>query len=135
MTAILKTDQDRHETPFPVTSKTGVMICGHGSRDINAVTEFAGLAEAVKQRLPDVAVDYGYLEFATPIIRNGLDALIEQGKTDILAVPGMLFAAGHAKNDIPSVLNTYAAGKPGVSVRYGRELGICLLYTSDAADE
>ena len=36
----------------------------------------------------------------------------------------MLFAAGHAKNDIPSVLNAYAARTPGVSVRYGRELGV-----------
>ena len=43
---------------------------------------------------------------------------------EILAVPGMLFAAGHAKNDIPSVLNTYAAANPGTSIRYGRELGI-----------
>ena len=27
----------------------------------------------------------------------------------VLAIPAMLFAAGHAKNDIPSVLNTYSA--------------------------
>jgi sirohydrochlorin cobaltochelatase len=36
----------------------------------------------------------------------------------------MLFAAGHAKNDIPSVLNTYQAGQPGLRIEYGRELGI-----------
>ncbi len=36
----------------------------------------------------------------------------------------MLFAAGHAKNDIPSVLNTWAAQNPGVIVNYGRDLGI-----------
>ena len=41
-----------------------------------------------------------------PIIRDGLDRLSRRGATHILAVPGMLFAAGHAKNDIPSVLNT-----------------------------
>jgi len=37
----------------------------------------------------------------------------------------MLFAAGHAKNDIPSVLNTYAA-ETGLRIDYGRELGIDL---------
>jgi sirohydrochlorin cobaltochelatase len=37
----------------------------------------------------------------------------------------MLFAAGHAKNDIPSVLNTYAA-ETGLRVDYGRELGVDL---------
>ena len=36
----------------------------------------------------------------------------------------MLFAAGHAKNDIPSVLNTYQASHPGLSIEYGRELGL-----------
>ena len=56
-------------------------------------------------------MEYGYLEFATPIIRNGLDVLKEKGVERVLAVPGMLFAAGHAKNDIPSVLNTYAASQ------------------------
>ncbi len=108
------------------SEKQGVMICGHGSRDQAAVDEFAKLAVRIKEKLPDMPVDYGYLEFATPIIRNGLDALRERGVTDVLAVPGMLFAAGHAKNDIPSVLNTYAAGAEGVTIRYGRELGIDL---------
>jgi sirohydrochlorin cobaltochelatase len=37
----------------------------------------------------------------------------------------MLFAAGHAKNDIPSVLNTYAA-ETGLRIDYGRELGVDL---------
>jgi len=36
----------------------------------------------------------------------------------------MLFAAGHAKNDIPSVLGTYEAQHPEVTIRYGRELAI-----------
>ncbi len=100
-----------------------LMLCGHGSRDRGAVEEFRGLAEKMARRLPDWAVDYGYLEFATPIIREGLDALRDKGAREILALPGMLFAAGHAKNDIPSVLNTYAAGSD-VSITYGRELGI-----------
>ncbi|WP_279479222.1 sirohydrochlorin chelatase [Aureimonas sp. SK2] len=100
-----------------------LMLCGHGSRDRGAVDEFRGLAEKMARRLPDWSVDYGYLEFATPIIRDGLDRLKEKGAREILALPGMLFAAGHAKNDIPSVLNTYAA-QNGVSVTYGRELGI-----------
>lgn len=104
-------------------TKLGVMLCGHGSRDTDAVTEFAVLSEHLKKRLPQYPVEYGYLEFATPIIRNGLDALKAKGVERVLAVPGMLFAAGHAKNDIPSVLNTYAASN-GLKIDYGKELGI-----------
>lgn len=108
------------------TEKLGVMICGHGSRSKEAVAQFAQLSERLRPRFPDMPVDYGYLEFANPVISNGLDNLVEQGCTKILAVPGMLFAAGHAKNDIPSVLNAYQARTPGVSVHYGRELGLDL---------
>jgi sirohydrochlorin cobaltochelatase len=104
-------------------TKLGVMLCGHGSRDTDAVTEFAVLSEHLKKRLPQYPVEYGYLEFATPIIRNGLDVLKAKGVERVLAVPGMLFAAGHAKNDIPSVLNTYAASN-GLKIDYGKELGI-----------
>ncbi|GAB4236004.1 MAG: sirohydrochlorin chelatase [Methyloligellaceae bacterium] len=104
--------------------RIGVMVCGHGSRDEGAVTEFARVAEGLRGLMPDTPVEYGYLEFARPIIREGLDRLREQGVTRILAVPGMLFAAGHVKNDIPSVLNSYAARHEGLTIELGKELGI-----------
>lgn len=107
-----------------MAGRLGVMICGHGSRDQGAVEEFAAVSRQLRRRLPRYEVDYGYLEFARPIIRDGLDRLRAKGVTEVLAIPAMLFAAGHAKNDIPSVLNTYQAQHPGLTIRYGRELGI-----------
>jgi len=112
----------------------GIMVCGHGSRDEGAVREFAVVAEALRARFSDREVEHGFLEFATPIIRDGLDKLVARGVTRIFALPGMLFAAGHAKNDIPSVLNTYAAQNPGVEIIYGRELGIDLKMIRAAGD-
>ncbi|WP_415154768.1 sirohydrochlorin chelatase [Maritalea sp.] len=105
---------------------TAVMLCGHGSRNQLAVGEFAHLKDRLKERLGDVPVEYGYLEFADPVIHHGLNQLKDQGIKKVLAVPGMLFAAGHAKNDIPSVLNSYQAQNPEMEVIYGRELGIDL---------
>jgi sirohydrochlorin cobaltochelatase len=114
-------------------TKTGVMLCGHGSRDEEAVQEFAVLAQHLKGRFPGQPVEFGYLEFATPIIRDGLDRLKADGVEKVLAVPGMLFAAGHAKNDIPSVLNSYAA-RNGLQIDYGKELGIDPKMIRAAAD-
>ncbi len=111
---------------FSLPPNTGIMICGHGSRNQNAAREFSKLAKAMRKRFPDVPVEYGYLEFCNPVIHSGLDALRDKGVKHILAVPGMLFAAGHAKNDIPSVLNSWAAANPDVEVSYGRELGVDL---------
>ena len=113
---------------------TGIMVCGHGSRDAGAVAEFERLSVAIRERAGGIPVEYGFLEFATPVIKDGLGKLAEQGVTDVLAVPGMLFAAGHAKNDIPSVLNTWAAGAEGIEIRYGRELAIDLKMLRAAAD-
>ncbi|SEP83953.1 sirohydrochlorin chelatase [Thalassovita taeanensis] len=105
-------------------TKIGVMICGHGSRSQSAVDEFSVLARKLPAYLPQGwEMDYGYLEFANPVIRDGLDRLRNKGCDRILAVPGMLFAAMHSKNDIPTVLNTYAATH-GIEVSYGRELGV-----------
>ena len=102
------------------------MVCGHGSRDTGAVDEFQAVAQGLKERLPQYETDWGFLEFATPVIRTGLDALRAKGIRKVLAVPGMLFAAGHAKNDIPSVLNAYQTQNPELEISYARELGIDL---------
>lgn len=106
--------------------KIGIMICGHGSRDNQAIHEFEHLAEGIAAKFPHHPVEFGFLEFAKPIIRDGLDKLVEKGVTRILAVPGMLFAAGHAKDDIPSVLNLYKRQHPGLMLDYGRDLSIDL---------
>jgi len=106
--------------------KIGIMVCGHGSRNQNAAREFAKVAEGLRARYRGTPVEYGYLEFCNPVIHSGLDRLREQGVTRVLAVPGMLFAAGHAKNDIPSVLNTYQAAHHDIRIDYGRELGVDL---------
>ena len=124
--SMTSSSSDRPQIPLQGSEgPIGVMICGHGSRNRFAVAEFARLAEQLRDRLQPLPVAHGYLEFARPILREGLEHLRGQGVRHILALPAMLFAAGHAKNDIPSVLNAYAA-ETGLKVEYGRELGVDL---------
>ncbi len=112
--------------------RTAVMLCGHGSRDEAAVAEFTALAGALRRRF-EWPVAHGFLEFARPIIREGLDRLRDGGASEILAVPGMLFAAGHVKNDVPGVLNAYAR-ETGVRIAYGRDLGLDTRMVKAAGD-
>ena len=111
----------------------GVMLCGHGSRSTSAVEEFASVAGLLAESFSDWPVEHGYLEFANPVIRAGLDRLRNEGCNRILAVPGMLFAAMHAKNDIPSVLNAYSI-EHGIRIDYGRELGVDPRLLAAASD-
>ncbi len=115
-------------------SETAVMVCGHGSRDDGAIREFEKLVAALKTRLAGHDVETGYLEFARPIIRDGLDALKRRGARRIVAVPGMLFAAAHVKNDLPWEINSFAAANPEIEVRFGRELSIEPKLLRAAAD-
>jgi sirohydrochlorin cobaltochelatase len=104
--------------------KSAVMVCGHGSRDPDAIVEFERVAAGLKAMLPTVDIETGYLEFARPVIRDGLDKLASRGARRILALPGMLFAASHVKNDLPSEINSFAALNPGIELRFGRDLSI-----------
>jgi sirohydrochlorin cobaltochelatase len=104
-------------------SDIGIMVCGHGSRDEVACREFAHVVDLLRLRLPRWPIEMGYLEFARPILREGLDRLRQRGVRRVLAIPGMLFAAAHVKNDVPSVLNAYAHDH-GLRIDMGRDLGI-----------
>lgn len=105
-----------------MTTRQGVLICGHGSRSQKAVDQFEALGRRLRARFGPYT-EHGFLEFARPTLSEALDNLRAKGCDDILALPGMLFAAGHAKNDIPALLNDYQK-KHALRIRYGRELGL-----------
>lgn len=111
---------------MPKDTPPAILICGHGSRDNQAIEEFYQLSGHMKQRFPDRLCEIGFLEFAKPLIADGAVKLIEQGAKKITAIPGMLMAAGHTKNDIPSEINELNAAykAQGVHITYGVELGV-----------
>jgi sirohydrochlorin cobaltochelatase len=105
-------------------TETGVVLCGHGSRDPEAIAEFERLAAALRARLPGLGFAAGYLEFARPTIHEALSGLAASAARRILAIPGMLFAASHVKNDLPWEINSFAAANRGIEVVLGRDLAI-----------
>jgi len=115
-------------------NRTGVLICGHGSRDPEAVGEFESVVVALRARLPDCAVAGGHLEFARPTIREGLALLTAGGARRILAVPAMLFAGSHVRKDLPREISRFMADNPGVDIRLGPDLSAEALLLAAAAD-
>jgi sirohydrochlorin cobaltochelatase len=115
-------------------NETAVLLCGHGSRDPEAVEEFEQAAAALRARLGGSDFAAGYLEFTRPTIGEALAVLRDRGARHILAVPAMLFAASHVKNDLPWEMNSFMAANPGVEVRLGRDLAIDPKLLAAAAD-
>ena len=103
---------------------TAVLLCAHGSRDPDAIGEFERFAAMLRRRLPSADFAVGYLEFARPTIPDGLAQLAARGARRIRALPAMLFAASHVKNDLPWEINSFTADNPDVEVRFGRDLAI-----------
>src|SRR6266478_7114884 len=115
-------------------TETAVLLCGHGSRDPEAVREFEIAAAGLRSRLPGFDFATGYLEFARPTIRDGLALLAARGARRVLAIPGMLFAASHVKNDLPWEMNSFIADNPAIDARLARDLGIDPKLLHAAAD-
>lgn len=106
--------------------KAGVMNCGHGARSQLAVGDVATRADKRPALLPGGGeTEYGYLDFANPVIRDGLDTLRRGGCERILTVPGRLFAAMHSKTDSPSVFITDMA-QQRMQASYGLFSGIMI---------
>ena len=101
---------------------SSVCIVGHGSRDPEGTSEFMRLVELFREHEPSRIVECGFLEFARPLIQEGLDRCVERGAKSVVVLPGMLMAAGHSKNDIPSEIHEARRRHPGVDFRYGRHL-------------
>jgi sirohydrochlorin cobaltochelatase len=100
------------------------MIVGHGSRDPRGAREFHALVALVRRRNPSLTVEGGFIELSRPPISECVDRLAESGARNVAAVPLMLLAAGHAKDDIPATLVREKMGHPEMSFSYGRALGI-----------
>ena len=105
-----------------MTEHAAIMIYGHGSRDEAAADDFNQLADQLKARLPDHAIESGFLELAEPVILTGLEKLKARGAKKIVCLPGMLFAAERVKNDLPSEINTFSAENPDIDVIIGNDL-------------
>ncbi len=99
-----------------------ILLIGHGSRDLEATAEFHRLVDSFRSAEPGRIVECGFLEFATPVIGAGIARCVERGAKTIAVLPGMLMAAGHAKNDIPSEIHDARRAYPQVAFHYGRHL-------------
>lgn len=104
--------------------RPALLIVGHGSRDPRGAEEFHELVGLVRRRDPDLPVEGGFIELSRPPISECVDRLAQGGARDVAAVPLMLLAAGHAKDDIPATLVREKMSHPEMSFGYGRALGI-----------
>lgn len=103
--------------------RTALVIIGHGTRDPQGVAEFRQLVDQVAAAAPEWIVEPCFLELAEPDVAVGLDNAVERGGECVVALPLLLFAAGHAKRDVPELLDAARRRHSGVDFRPAAHLG------------
>lgn len=105
--------------------KEGILLCGHGTRKTSGVDEFKSLVGLLKDRYKEnYEVDYGFLEFNHPLFEASVERLYNQGIRQIYALPVILFAGAHAKNDIPYELNTIQSYYTDLKITMASPIGV-----------
>ncbi len=108
----------------PLPLQRPLLMIGHGSKDLEgrqSLIDFANAYQALDSSRPVVPC---FLELTEPSIQEGVDRCVEQGYTEISALPILLFAARHNKFDVTNELDRARARHPQVKFYYGRHFGI-----------
>lgn len=92
------------------------MLIGHGTRDSEGTEQFFELGARLAERLAPQPVVPCLLEFQRPTIPEAWNQLVERGVEHIYVAPLLLFAAGHAKQDIPQIIDECRERTPQISV-------------------
>lgn len=111
-------------TTTTTTTKDGLLLVAHGSKDAAGVAEARALGDAVATGRPDLAVATGFLELADPPAGVVLEQLVARGCRRITVQPLVLLAGGHGKNDVPAIVLEGRARHPQVEFAFGSPLGV-----------
>jgi sirohydrochlorin cobaltochelatase len=96
--------------------REALLLVGHGTRDPAGIAEFFAAADLMRELAGGRPLTPCFLELATPTIAEGVEQLVRSGATRIIVVPLLLFAAGHAKRDIPDAIAAAASRYPDVEI-------------------
>ena len=107
----------------PSPTSDGLLVVGHGTRNVAGQGEFLQLVELAASRLTNVAVEPCFLELCEPAIPAAIERLVQRGCRRIAAVPLMLLAAGHVRKDIPHAVCEAIAPYSNVELRMTAHLG------------
>jgi sirohydrochlorin cobaltochelatase len=100
-----------------------ILLVGHGTRNEFGQQQFLKLAEHLRAAVAPLPVEPAYIELQSPTIQDALVSLHQRGHKTILLSPGLLFAAGHAKQDIPAAVELAKQQCPDLVVTPADPLG------------
>lgn len=108
----------------PLPYQRPLLAIGHGTRNDRGRQTFLDFVETYQKLDTSRPVIPCFLELTKPTIQEGIKACVQQGYTEITALPILLFAARHNKFDVTNELDRSRSPYPQLSLSYGRHFGI-----------
>ncbi len=105
------------------TSKTTLLLAGHGSRNREGNDEIEKFATLWRKNHPDWRIEVCFIEHADVLLNDGLDRAAKASQLVVL-IPFILNAAGHVKMEIPAALEAARLRHPEVEFVVTRHLGM-----------
>ena len=116
----LSAEENLHSLPL----QRPLLLIGHGTKDAEGKQNFLDFVTAYQNLDKSRPVIPCFLELTKPTIQEGVDKCVEQGYTELSALPILLFAARHNKFDITNELDRARQRHPQIKFYYGRNFGI-----------
>ncbi len=101
----------------------GLILFAHGARDPRWSLPFEAVAQSVRARDRQLAVQLAFLEFMTPGLIDAGHALAQAGCARVDVVPLFLGAGGHVRKDLPLLLDELTARHPQITWQLRRAIG------------
>lgn len=111
------------------SSISALLVMVHGSPRSTANADMYRVLEVVRQSGPYAIVQAAFLECNAPDIPTAIDRCVEQGATEIVAVPYFLHTGTHVAEDLPQLLEEGRLRHPNIDFRMGDYIGRSLRLT------
>ncbi len=100
----------------------GILIIGHGSRDLEAQKQFMEVVQMIGDSM-DCKVNGAFMELAKPDFFSVVEDFVKDGIDNIAVCPLFLFSGIHIKMDIPELIEEAKVKHPNVSFTFGEPIG------------
>lgn len=83
-------------------NRTGILVCGHGSRKEEGVRGLLDFAQRLQEYRPEYIVSSCFLDLSQPDFATAAEKLYQQGIRHIIAAPAFLFGGMHVNYELPT---------------------------------
>lgn len=106
-----------------MNSKNALLVMVHGSPRPASNGSMFQVVEQVRATNSFDLVEVGFMELNEPSIPDAIDILVEQGASNVIAVPYFLHSGTHVADDLPTLLEEAQEKYPAVEFSMGDYLG------------